>query len=251
MKSIAIVGFGRFGKLLAEYAHNRYKVKVIEPDKDKHQSILNAGYQLIDFKQLNSIDYIFIAVPISKFEDTVLQLAPAVQPNQVVIDLCSVKVYPAKVMQEHLKNCQLLATHPMFGPDSAKLGLQGLKVAFCPISIDDSNQKEIKNFWEENGATVALTTPEEHDQDTVYSQAFTYIMARMINTMHLPDITFDTRSYKDIVEVARLSAKDSSQLFHDMLYYNPYLKPMLKKLETATNNVLKEAHTICDELSSK
>ena len=40
--------------------------------------------------------------------------------NAVIVDVCSVKEYPVQWMRELLPaNVSILATHPMFGPDSA------------------------------------------------------------------------------------------------------------------------------------
>ena len=76
----------------------------------------------------------------------------------------------------------------------------------------------IKNFWEKLGAIVTMTDPEQHDKDSVYSQAFTYSIARIILNMDLPSVGFQTRSFNKLTEVAELSAHDSEQLFHDMLF---------------------------------
>ena len=48
--------------------------------------------------------------------------------------------------------------------------------------------------------------------------------------MHLADVKLTTRSFNDITDVARLSANDSDQLFHDMLFYNPYFQTMKQDL---------------------
>jgi prephenate dehydrogenase len=135
----------------------------------------------------------------------------------------------------------------MFGPDSAKQGLEGLQVAFCPLTIDAENMDTIKKFWENTGASVEITTPEKHDKDSVYSQAFTYSIAKIILETQLPEITFKTRSFTAITEVARLSSNDSEQLFHDMLYYNPYYPEMKRKLENAITSTLAAMQDIEDD----
>ena len=233
MKKIGVVGFGRFGSLLAKLATGTFDVHVVEPDSAHSQSAQAAGYKLIEFSSLGEMDIIFLAVPISNLKDVIERLAPLVDEKHVVVDICSVKVYPALLMKQHLTRSQLLATHPMFGPDSAKLGLKGLQVAFCPIAIDDENAKVIEDFWRSYGVDVIKTTPEEHDQDAAYSLAFTHSISRVIIGMDAPELTFTTRSYNAIMEVAKLCANDSEQLFHDMLVYNPYFIDMEKKLESS------------------
>lgn len=230
MKKVAIIGFGRFGELLAQLCAEKFDVVIIENNAEKVAAAKQLGYTVKPFESISDCELIFLAVPISGLEETLRKLAPLVNANHVVIDLCSVKVYPVELMKRHLKNAQIIATHPMFGPDSAKKGLAGLRVALCPIRADEENIQLVSEFWQSHGTIVTETTPEAHDQDTAYSQAFTYSIAHMILNMNLPEITFTTRSYNDITEVARLSANDTPQLFHDMLFYNPYFSRMKAEL---------------------
>lgn len=239
MKKIGIVGFGRFGELLAELSNDTFDVHIVEVNETRAALARSKGYQLIPFQSLKALDIIFLAVPISRLEEIIQRLTPLVDKQHIILDLCSVKVFPAKLMQKHLTHSQLLATHPLFGPDSAKKGLAGLKVAFCPLNIKPENLKLLKNFWTKQGVEVIQTTPEAHDKDTVYSQAFTYSLARIINNMHLrSDIAFTTRSFEMLRDVAIYSANDSEQLFHDMLCYNPYFKDMRREFEAATQQTL-------------
>jgi hypothetical protein len=51
--------------------------------------------------------------------------------------------------------------------------------------------------------------------------------------MHLPRVGFKTRSFEALLQVAEFSANDSEQLFHDMLFYNPYYSEMKGQLESS------------------
>ena len=233
MKKLGIIGYGRFGALLASLAQHDCSVHVVETNSNKQAAAREAGFDLITFDQLKDMDIIVPAVPISSFESIVKQLASIVHKAQLVADVCSVKVYPATIMKRYLTNCQILATHPLFGPDSAKTGLRGLSVALCPLQVSDNNLNLVATFWEKQGVKVIYTTPEEHDKETVYSQAFTYSISRIVLGMQLPQITFTTKSYNKLAHIADLSARDTEQLFHDMLYYNPYFTNMRRKLTAA------------------
>lgn len=231
MKKAAIIGFGRFGELLAKLSSSTFDVTIIEGSSERAQIAQEQGYGVEPFDSAAKSDFIFLAVPISEIEPTLIKLAPLLNENHVVIDLCSVKVYPTNLMQKYLINTQIVGTHPMFGPDSAKKGLNGLQVAICPVNVKPENLKLLKEFWSAQGTSVIETTPEEHDKDAVYSQAFTYSIAKIILSMNLPEVTFKTRSFNALTEVARLSANDTEQLFHDMLFYNPYFSEMKAELE--------------------
>lgn len=66
--------------------------------------------------------------------------------------------------------------------------------------------------------------------------------------MQLPEILFNTRSSDALVDIAKYSAKDSEQLYRDMLAYNPYAKLVLTDFENAATKTLSIAH---DTASSK
>ena len=244
MKRAAIVGFGRFGELLAELGKESFDICVVESGPQRRTAAQEAGFDVVPLQTVGEADFVFLAVPISEIEATLKQIAPYVGEDQTVIDLCSVKVYPAKLMEQYLPESSLLATHPMFGPDSAKDGLNGLQVAICPLRISSDKLQEITTFWEKFGAITIQTTPEQHDQDVIYSQAFTYTLARVVLKMKLSKVAFRTRSFNRLLEIAELSANDSEQLFHDMLTYNPYFGDMKRQLVMNISETLAELHAI-------
>ncbi len=164
--------------------------------------------------------------------------------TQLIVDVCSVKVHPAKIMAEELSECELIATHPMFGPDSAARGLTELKLAFCPLAASPENQNMVRYFWETKGVEVIETTPEEHDRQAAYSQAMPYIIAHALNGISLPELTFPTRSSRSLYDIAHYSAKDSEQLFRDMLAYNPFVQAMLDEFEPSMTGMLELARNI-------
>ena len=72
-------------------------------------------------------------------------IAPLLSPDALVIDVCSVKEYPVRLMKELLpERVSILATHPMFGPDSAAHALQGRKIVLCAERIADFAYQKIK-----------------------------------------------------------------------------------------------------------
>lgn len=247
MKRFGIVGFGRFGELLAGIARADFAVRVVEADPKRQRLAQEKGFEVVAFEALADVDFICLAVPISSLEQLLQKLAPLVNKKQVVMDVCSVKVYPAGLMQNYLPTCQLLATHPLFGPDSAKAGLDGLQIALCPLRIDEENLGFIKDFWANKGVFITQTTPDAHDHDMIFSLALTHTISRLIIGMELPSLTLTTKSFNALKQVADLSAKDTPQLFHDMLYYNPYLKELKDRLERATAQTLARLDAIADE----
>lgn len=247
MKTVAIIGYGRFGELLARLLKKSFEVSIVEASLERSQSAQAAGFNVEQLSTIGRFDIVVFAVPISAIADTIKDAAPYVIRSQLVIDICSVKVYPASLMKEYLSDCQIIATHPMFGPDSAQNGLAGLQVAICPVSTDESNVQMLVDFWQGLGTQTIITTPEDHDKDTAYSQAFSYSMARILLGLDLTGVKLRTRSFDLLTEVAQLSADDSEQLFHDMLYYNPYYKDMKSKLSASIESTQEKLNEIEDE----
>jgi prephenate dehydrogenase len=196
MKHVAIIGFGRFGDLLCDLLSSYYEIAVIESDSSRLTAAIEKGYRCAELKDLNSFDTIIFAVPISAFEGEIAKASQYITNGQLVMDICSVKVYPANVLKLYLPDSRLIATHPMFGPDSASKGLAGLQMAICPINAESSQVREVVAMWNNLGVETTLTTPEQHDHDSVLSQSFTYSLAKIVLGMNLSDVKLTTRSFK-------------------------------------------------------
>ncbi len=244
MKEIAVVGFGRFGELFAGLAADEYRVSVCDNTVQNQEKAQRLGHNLITLSGIRTADIVVFAVPISSFEGVVQEAAPFIGREQIVADVCSVKVHPAQQMRKHLGHARTIATHPMFGPDSTARGLTDLQVALCPLEADEQACKEMSDFWTKRGVQVIDTTPDDHDRDAAYNQGMPYTIAHALNRMNLPELTFTTRSSTALYDIAHYSARDSEQLFQDMLAYNPYVPDMLAKLNTSMGSVLAQAGAI-------
>ena len=115
MNSIGIIGFGRFGKVLANILQKGFAIKAYDPKPIGEFS----GVEFTDLESILKEKVIFVAVPIRHFESLVKEISPHLSEGTTIIDVCSVKTHPAKIMENNLpENIGIIATHPMFGPDS-------------------------------------------------------------------------------------------------------------------------------------
>jgi len=106
---------------------------------------------------------ILLSVPIETFADIVTELAPHIRPEQVVMDVTSVKVMPVAAMHRHLPTRRILGTHPLFGPGAQ--GIAGQNFVLTPTSAEERTLAgKVRDYLEARGARVSLMTPEEHDQ---------------------------------------------------------------------------------------
>ncbi|MDP3733393.1 MAG: prephenate dehydrogenase/arogenate dehydrogenase family protein, partial [Candidatus Daviesbacteria bacterium] len=101
MKTVSIVGFGRFGKTLYKLIKDDFIVSVFDK-KDPVEKIYNS-------------EVIFYAIPISSFEKVIATHKKYFKKNHLLIDVLSVKLHPAKIFDKYLKGTpiQALLTHPM------------------------------------------------------------------------------------------------------------------------------------------
>ena len=116
MNRVSIIGFGRFGAMLHSLLSKGFEVDVFDKN-----SIDNSDVNEVSLEDALRNETIFIAVPIRDFENLVKDISKKISNGKTVIDVCSVKVFPKKVMLDNLSNeTDIIATHPLFGPDSLK-----------------------------------------------------------------------------------------------------------------------------------
>ncbi|MFX9058099.1 prephenate dehydrogenase/arogenate dehydrogenase family protein, partial [Acinetobacter baumannii] len=89
--------------------------------------------------------------------------APHLRPGALVVDVCSIKTRPLEILERALPpGVDLLGTHPLFGPESGRAGLAGLRIALCPVRGRRAGQA--RRFLRRLGLAVTVTTAAEHDR---------------------------------------------------------------------------------------
>jgi prephenate dehydrogenase len=115
MSGIGIIGFGRFGKLAARYLSKDFSI-VVFTRSDKKEAINDCGARPVSFETACRQPIVILCTPISAMRESLRQVAPLLREDALVVDVCSVKVYPVQWMRELLpETVSILPTHPMFG----------------------------------------------------------------------------------------------------------------------------------------
>ena len=232
MQKIGIIGFGRFGKVLAQLLEQQFELNIFDSfaaDTDKHL--------LSDEKSVLACETIFMAVPIREFETVIKNMAPKLSKNTTIIDVCSVKMYPVSVMEKYLpEEVGIIATHPMFGPDSidsnASLNMMMHKVRDTQDCYDDW-----KTFFASKKFNVVELTPEKHDQLAANSQSVVHFVARVLDDFGVQETPIDTQGFKHLLGLVESNCHDTWALFSDLQNYNPYSKDMVSKLEKSFGKI--------------
>lgn len=227
VKSVGIIGFGRFGQLIAKHLKDHFQVFV--SDKiDKRKIAENIGAKFTSLEKCATKNIVLLCVPISDFEDVLKQIVPFLK-DSVVADVCSVKEKPVNAMEKMVpKDCECIGMHPLFGPDTVKNGLKGKKIVLCPVKT--KRLIEIKNFLSELGLNVIISTPKEHDEQMAKSLGLIHLIGRALNKIGVNNIEMATPTHEMFIELVNIVKNDSEQLFVDMQQYNRYSKDIRKKL---------------------
>ncbi len=166
MKIAIIGGSGKMGRWFADFLLKEGKEVVIIGRNEK--KLREAGRQLgvevaTSVAAVNSADVILLSVPIDSFEEVVEQVCPYIRPEQVIMDITSIKVLPVETMHRHITTGLVLGTHPVFGPGARSMDSHN-------FVLTPTNEKEtalaqkVMKYLETRGAKVTLMTPLEHDE---------------------------------------------------------------------------------------
>ena len=180
-------------------------------------------------------------------------------------------------MIEHLPpECDILCTHPMFGPDSGKNGWQNLnfvyeKTRIDQMVLDPSSRPEftesfvnmtgsvhsihedseahvegvdrIERFlsiWEEEGCRMVPMSCAEHDSYAANSQFITHLMGRILGNQGLAPTPIDTMGFQSVLKLIDSTTADSFDLFYGLYKYNQNSMNTIIHLQTAMADVVQK-----------
>lgn len=237
-KKILIIGFGRMGKLLAKIILNNTSSQVFVLSQTQRSSKNKRLFFLSNWKNLPTAELIIPCVPISAFKSCVEQIAKHIKFPTICLDICSVKTYPVKVMGKIFPPyIKILASHPMFGPDSYKVnhGLKNLKLVLHNINTQQKDYESLKVFFKSLGLKIIEMNPSKHDLYMANSLGLSYLVGKINNKLGIKKTPIDTYNFGLLLENAQIVANDSQQLFLDMQKFNPYSRQVRNKfLKTAS-----------------
>ena len=221
---IGIIGFGRFGKLTARYLAEDFDVFVFNRT-DKSTEIKKTGARKASLKTVCQQKIVILCVPISTFKEVLVEIGPLLKRDVLVVDVCSVKVYPTQWMKESLpETVSLLGSHPIFGPDSASDSLKDRKIFLSPIRIGKKQFQKIEAYLASKELVLIESTPEDHDEQIAISLALTHYIGRTLSEFGAAQLSIDSEGYKRLLHILDVVEHDTWQLFCDMHRYNPYAK---------------------------
>lgn len=220
--SIGIIGFGAFGQLIARHIADNFDVFAYDPEPVNLRRATDLHVRPATLEQCSGCDVVVIATPVSCFEAVLTTVAQYCRTDALILDVGSVKVAPATLMRRILPdNVNVVATHPLFGPQSAQAGLSGLKIALCPIR--GTGHRRLARFLRNTlDLQVIVTSPDEHDREASIVQGLTHLIARVLTNMGPLPSRMTTRSFDLLIEAISMVQHDAPEVFDAIETANPY-----------------------------
>jgi prephenate dehydrogenase len=219
---IGIIGFGAFGRLMARHLAPHFRLCAYDPALPAEASEAMSGIASVSLETAARCPIVILATPVDRLAGTVAAIAPHVRKGALVLDVGSVKTVPAAIMREGLPaHVDIVATHPLFGPQSARGGIAGLKIAVCPIR--GPLARRVAAFLRRRlGLQVILTTPEAHDREAALVQGLTHLIAKVLVQMEPLPSRMTTRSFDLIMQAVGMVRHDAPEVFQAIERTNPF-----------------------------
>lgn len=239
---LGVYGLGRFG---AFWAGELSRVAPVCGYSRRKKSDLPVSIELVSEEELCRSDVVVLCVAISAMEEVCRRIAPLLGPRTLVMDTCSVKVYPVSVMERELGGeVEIVGTHPMFGPDSGRDGLAGLPLVYAPRRISPDRDSKLRDLFASLKLKLVEMSPDEHDRDAAYTQGITHFLGRVLQDLNLESSEIATLGYNKLLEIVEQTCNDPVQLFIDLQRFNPHTHEMRESLKSSLERfmeLLKEA----------
>lgn len=222
MKTLGFFGFGSFGQFIAKHLAPFFKIHVYDV-ADREKEARQAGVEFGSFYKAAISEIVVFAVPLSCLKHVLSDAAGYMQHRSaLVLDVCSVKVRPVELMLELLPpTVEIIGTHPLFGPQSGKYGIRGLRIAICPVR--STRLQLVENFLSrELGLVTLRCTPDCHDREMALVQGLTHFVARAANELGIADSNLATKAFEHFVSMTEILGGDSWELFKTIELDNPF-----------------------------
>lgn len=215
---LGLVGYGAFGRLAARHLSGSFEVFAFDPEGGPD------GYaELTDLPTVAACSIVVLAVPVGVLEQTIADIAPHLSPDALVIDVGSVKVLPMRLMAAGLPDhVRVVGTHPLFGPQSAANGVEGLRIAVCPANDLKVARRTAAWCRRVLGLKVFLVSAEEHDREAATVQGLTHLIARVLVAMEPLPTRMTTASFERLMQAVEMVRHDSPAVYNAIERDNPF-----------------------------
>ncbi len=219
-----IGGLGEMGRLFSAFFRERgYRVEVAD---------LQTG--LSSRQAVEASDIVVFAVPLHLSVDIIRELVPHTRPDQLLIDLTSLKVATVKEMLA--SRASVLGLHPMFGGRIETFA--GQSMVACPVRIEPSMWRRIARLFTDAGIRVKECAPEEHDRMMSIIQVLfhmlTMLKGRVLRELGVDiaeTMAYTSPIYRMEINLVGRMFSQSPELYSAIAKMNPYTREILDQLK--------------------
>jgi prephenate dehydrogenase len=219
----AVIGAGRFGIFWGNHLAAHYATSFYDSNSGINQGLRPAGcWQTL--KQCLCKDYIFLTIPIGQIPVFLKNHARQIKKGSVLIDCASVKLPVLAWFEKYISpDVYYIASHPLFGPDSARLGLQNHLLALMPghVPLEHYNFL-VQLFTRKLHLNVLSMSADEHDRLMAYNLSLVHHLGRTLYELGVAKLPLRMASMKKLSEISQIVMNDSEELFRDFYRFNPY-----------------------------
>jgi prephenate dehydrogenase len=224
---LGLIGVGAFGEFAIPHLKPHFELVPYDPYRQLGVDLEIAAAQEI----------VLLAVPAGAIAEVATEIAPHLRPGTLVLDVCSIKVKPlaalAALLPDHVA---IVGTHPLFGPQSGRNGIRGLRLSLCEVR--GGRAPMVARFlrrW--LGLEVIVTTPEAHDRQMAYVQGLSHLIGRIVAGMELPPLQQTTSSFEHLMRLVETVRHDSGELFCTIAVENPFVDPVAARFFRAASEL--------------
>ncbi|OIT33108.1 PREDICTED: arogenate dehydrogenase 1, chloroplastic-like [Nicotiana attenuata] len=251
---IGIIGFGPFAQFLAKTMIKQGHIIRAISRSDYSELCANLG--ILFFRDMGTFlesdnEVIMISTSILSLSRVVESIPfHCLKRPTLFVDVLSVKEHPKDVLLRILpEECDLLCSHPMFGPESGKDGWTDLTFMYDMIRIrDQSLCSSFLQIFSSEGCKMLEMTCEEHDRLAARSQFLTHTIGRILSEMEVEPTPIDTKGFQKLVQVKESSVRDSFDLFSGLFIHNRFARQQMKILEAAVEKTKQKLEERSKEL---
>ena len=224
-KSIGLIGFGNFGKLICKHLTlNGINVFVTDVS-NKAKEAKELGIEFVSLDEVCKQEIIILAVPMENFREVLNKIKDKLREGTLILDVCSLKMFSCDLMNKILPtNIKIIGTHPLFGPQSCPNSIEGMKIVLVNVRVKQETFAKVKEFCENLGLKVIISTAEEHDKQMAFSQALTHFIGQICNKINIQRVNMSTKTFGDLMNIVDIIRNDTPALFNNMQTINPFAK---------------------------
>lgn len=224
-----IGGLGDMGRLFADFFRDRgYRVNISD----------SAGVEC-NIELVEHSDIVLFSVPLHRTLEIIRSLLPHVRPDQLLMDLTSLKQKPVELMLQ--SPAAVVGLHPMFGGQVRTFA--GQTLIACPARIGSSDWAVVKRLFESAGMRVKQCGPHEHDRMMSIVQVLFHVNTMLVGSV-LREMGVDIEQTLEYTSPSYLLEMDllgrifaqNSQLYAAITQMNPYTKEILSAMRDAMDN---------------